>query len=159
MQPTKRNEVTTKTEMISITKSVRINAPVEKVFEFLTNPNHLPEVWPSLVEVSKVTRQPGGAHSFDWVYKMAGMKFKGHSASTEVQKDKLAVVKNEGGIPSTFRWIYESKDNQTELTVEVKYQIPNTLLSKLAEPLIRRLNDRDADTLLHNLKERMEIST
>ena len=34
----------------------------------------------SLVEVSRVEAKPDGAHSFDWTYKMAGLKFHGHRA-------------------------------------------------------------------------------
>ncbi len=52
--------------MATIKKSININAPVEKVFEYLT-PEILPEVWPSLVEVNNIQELPNGGYSWDWV--------------------------------------------------------------------------------------------
>ena len=43
--------------MATVKKSIKINAPVEKVFEYLT-PENLPEIWPSLVEVKNVKNYP-----------------------------------------------------------------------------------------------------
>ncbi len=145
--------------MTKISKSVQIDAPPERVFAFMTSPSNLPEVWPSLVEVSNVQRKPDGTHSFDWVYKMAGVRFKGHAQTTDVEKDKRVVVKNEKGIPSTFRYDYEQlAGNRTKITMHVDYTIPNQLLNKLVEPVLRRINEHEAQTLLDNLKARMELA-
>jgi uncharacterized membrane protein len=142
--------------MPSFRKSIEIKAPISEVFDFMAAPEHLPEIWPSLIEVSNVEMKPDGGHSYDWVYKMAGMRFQGHSETTEVQKERLAVVKNEKGILSTFRWSYQGKNDRTEVTVEVDYEIPGAILGKLAEPFIRRLNEQEAETVLANLKARLE---
>jgi hypothetical protein len=111
--------------------------------------------------VSNVVARGGGAHDFDWVYKMAGVKFKGHAKTEEAQPCKLVRVRNEVGIPSTFRWSYEGLNGSgTRLTLDVEYTIPMPVLGKLAEALIAKLNERDADALLANLKDVMEsVST
>jgi uncharacterized membrane protein len=144
--------------MKTIRKTVGIDASVDRVFTYMTDPAHLPEIWPSMVEVSNVKTQPDGAHSFDWVYKMAGIKFKGHADTTEVEKEKLVVVKNETGIPSTFRWSYEGDANHTDLTVEIEYALPVPVLGRLAEPIVGKINEHEAEVLLENLKTRMEIA-
>jgi uncharacterized protein YndB with AHSA1/START domain len=36
--------------MAKVSKSITINAPVEKIFEYLTDQTNIPEIWPSLVE-------------------------------------------------------------------------------------------------------------
>ena len=142
--------------MEKIRKYAFIEALPTKIFGYLTEAAHLTEVWPSLVEVSKVETKPDGAHSFDWTYKMAGLKFHGHAETVEVQRDRLRLVRNTSGIPSTFRWTFEPRDNGTDLALEVEYEMPGKLLGRLAAPFLRRVNERDADTLIHNLKERME---
>ena len=143
--------------MTTIRKSITINAPVERVFDYMTDPNHLPEIWPSMVEVSHVKQLGEGKHSFDWVYKMAGVRFQGHSDTIQSKKNEDVVVKNEKGIPSTFKWHYAGHDGLTDLTMEVDYAIPNNLLNKLAKPFLTKLNEHEAEIMLSNLKARMEV--
>lgn len=144
--------------MARIRKTVSINAPVNVVWDYLTHPENLPEIWPSMIEVSNVKRRDDGSHSFDWVYKMAGMRFKGHSDTTEIEKNARIVVKNQDGIPSTFTWTYSGEDGGTKLVMEVDYTLPSKLLDKLASPFLERINEREAETVLANAKERLEIA-
>jgi uncharacterized protein YndB with AHSA1/START domain len=151
------DEVEVPMAMEKVKRSIFINAPPAKVFGYLSDPAHLPEVWPSMIEVSNVQAKPDGANSWDWVYKMAGMKFQGRAETVEVQRDRLRVFRNEKGIVSTFRWTFEPRDNGTDFTAEVEYEIPGALLGRLAAPFLRRLNEREADTMMQNTKERMEV--
>ena len=144
--------------MERIRRNIFIEAPPAKVFDYLTDATHLPEIWPSIVEVSKVHSKPDGALDFDWTYKMAGLKFHGHSETTKVERDRYRVVRNEGGIPATSRWGFEAKDGGTDFTLEVEYEMPKNLLARLAMPFLLRVNEREADALVHNLKERMEMA-
>jgi uncharacterized protein YndB with AHSA1/START domain len=144
--------------MEKIRRNVFIEAPPARIFEYLDEPNHLLEIWPSMVEVANVEVMPDGGQSFDYTYKMAGVKFHGHSATTEVVRDRLRVFRNGGGLPSEFHWKFEPRANGTEFTLDVEYQIPGALLGRLAAPFLRRLNEREADALVGNLKERMELT-
>lgn len=143
--------------MAKIHKSITIKAPVEKVFEFMTDPEHLPEIWPSMMEVKNATHTPDGKQSFDWTYKMAGLRFHGHSDTVEAVPNNHVVLKNEKGIPSTFDWHYAKKDGGTEISVDIDYTLPGALMDRLAKPFLTRLNEHEAETLLTNLKDRMEI--
>lgn len=142
--------------MVMISRSIEIDAPVEQVFSFFTKPENLLEIWPSMVEVSNARSAPDGSHSFDWVYKMGGMRFRGHSDSIEVEKNKRVVSKNEKGIPSTFEYLYEKLGNRTRLTMNVDYSLPSQLLTKIADPVLRRINENESEVVLANLKARME---
>ncbi len=142
--------------MERIQRSIQIHAPVAQVFEHLEDPAHLLGIWPSLAEVTNPVVKPDGGHEFDWVYKMAGVPFHGHCETIEVERDRLRVDHNEGGIPSTFRWAYSGAGDATEVRLEIEYELPLAVLGRLAAPFLRMLNEREADTLLHNLKERME---
>jgi uncharacterized protein YndB with AHSA1/START domain len=46
--------------MAKMERTIHINAPVEKVFGYMTEPTNLPEIWPSLVEVKDVKQLPEG---------------------------------------------------------------------------------------------------
>lgn len=143
--------------MAMISKSIDIDAPVEQVFAFLTNPENLPEIWPSMVEVSNATHSPDGTHSFDFVYKMAGIRIHAHADSTEAEKNRRVVSKTGKGITSRFEYLYEKVGAKTRLTINADYTLPSQILTKLAEPVLRRINENEADTLLSNLKARMEL--
>jgi len=142
--------------MPQIRKSIEINAPVSEVFAFAAAPENLPVIWPSLIEVSNVKENPDGGHAFDWIYKLAGMKLRGHSETIEFQPDRLIVVKNETGIKSTFRYSFQGQDDTTLFTQEVEYEIPDSLLARFAAPFIHKLNEREADIVMANLKARLE---
>jgi uncharacterized membrane protein len=143
--------------MRKIQRTIDIKAPAQRVYDFLNTPANLPSIWPNLVSVSNVVDSAGGAHDFDWVFKMAGIPFQGHTKAEEAQAGRLARFRNEGGIPSTLVWTYTGLDGSgMRLTVEVEYTIPTPVIGKLAEALVARMNENDFDALLANLKDVME---
>jgi uncharacterized protein YndB with AHSA1/START domain len=140
-----------------VRRSVRIQAPVEHVFEYLTDPTHLPEVWPSLIEVTNAEHAPDGGHRFDWVYKLAGLRLHGHAETVATEKNRTVVVKSDHGLPATFRWHYDGTEGETWLRLEVEYGMPVPLVDKLAAPLLRRMNEHEVALLLGNVKAKMEL--
>jgi len=142
--------------MAKIEKSLWINAPVEEVFGFMAQPENLPVIWPSLQEVRNVQPLPNGGYAYDWTYKMASIRFDGHAEWTEFVRNQRIVDKNEGGIPSTFIWTYRAEAGGTRVAVSVDYTVPSAVLGKLAAPVLHKINEQEAETVLANLKARME---
>ena len=142
--------------MPTVRRSIEIAAPVAQVFDYVADPRHLLEIWPNMVEITNVAPHPDGGTGFDWVYKMAGVKVRGHSEDVEFVRNQCVVSRSEAGIPNTFRWRYDDKDGATALTLEVDYEPPRSVFGRLARPFLDRINRRDAETLLKNLKTRME---
>jgi uncharacterized membrane protein len=142
--------------MSSISKSITINAPIEKVFAFMNDPMNLPEIWSSMVEIKNARINKLGGYDFGWVYKMAGLKFDGESATTELIKNKKIVTESTKGIRSKFVWNFDYAKDQTHMTLEVEYTIPNPLINKLADGFITKTNETEAESTLKNLKSRME---
>lgn len=138
--------------MAKITRTTTINAPVEKVFAFMSDPTNLPEIWPSLLEVKNINPSPVGGYNYSWAYKMAGMRFEGDSETTEYITNQRTVTKSTKGLESTFVYTYEPEDSGTKLTMEIEYTVPIPLLGKLAEAIIVKLNQNEADVLIANLK-------
>ena len=141
--------------MAKIVKSIKINAPVEKVFEYCV-PDNITEIWPSLVEVKNIKELPNGGHSFDWVYKMAGMRLNGSSEDIEVVPNERTVSLSTGGIESTITWEYQPMDDGTKFTATTEYKVPIPLLGKLAESIIVKMNENEQEVILANLKAMME---
>ena len=142
--------------MAKLVKSVTIHAPVDKVYNYMTEPTNLPEIWPSMVEIKDVQQSPDGKAKYHWKYKMAGLFFEGDTETVEVVPNQRVVTHNTGGIPSSFVWTYQPENGGTKLTVEVEYTVPVPVLGKLAEAAVVKINEHEADTLLANLKTRME---
>jgi uncharacterized protein YndB with AHSA1/START domain len=142
--------------MAKVKKTITIKAPAEKVFGFVSEPTHLPEVWPSLVEVRDVKRLPNGGTSNRWVYKMAGIRLEGTSQDAEYVANKRLVSKTKGGAESTQTWLFEPTAGGTKVTFEVEYTVPIPVLGKLAEAVIVKINQHEGDLVLANLKAIME---
>jgi uncharacterized protein YndB with AHSA1/START domain len=142
--------------MAKIDKSIIINAPLEKVFAFMAEPGNLPEIWPSLLEVRNVKPLPNGGYCYDWTYKMAGIRFEGQVEWTEFVKDQRIVYHNEIGIPGTLTWTYQAENGGTRVSVDVEYSVPGAALSRLAEPVIHKMNEHESETILANLKVCLE---
>ena len=142
--------------MATFNKSITINAPIVKVFKYATEPSNLPEIWPSLVENKLVERLPNGGNKTQFVYKMAGMRFEGISEDTEFIPNQRVVSKTEEIVESEMIWEYQSEGEATKVTFRVEYTVPIPLLGKLAEAFIVKQNENEAETLLANLKARME---
>ena len=142
--------------MAKLERTITINAPVEKVFAYWTQPTNLPEIWPSLVEVKDVQRLPNGGNRLQGVYRMAGMRFEVTSEDTEYVTNQRTVTKVEGGIEGTITWIFQPEDGGTRLITKWEYTVPIPLLGRLADTFIVKQNEREVDLLLANLKARME---
>ncbi|MBI4672124.1 MAG: SRPBCC family protein [Chloroflexi bacterium] len=143
--------------MVKLERTITINAPVHKVFDYLTHATNLLEIWPSLVEVKDVKETPQHVgDTFHWAYKMAGMRFEGESTRTEYVPDKRLVSQSSGGISSAFVYTFEGENGQTRFHEEIEYTVPVPLLGKLAESIVLKLNEHEMDVFVANLKTRME---
>lgn len=142
--------------MEKLVRRTTIHAPVEEVFHFLEDKTHLPEFWPSMVEVSNISDLPSGGKHFEWIYKMAGMKFNGVTDEVEVVRNRKIVGKNEKGIQSTVIWNFEEHGGDTDVIFEADYRVPVALVGRLAEKVIVKLNENEAEMMLANLKIQIE---
>jgi len=145
--------------MIKTVKSITIKAPVEKVFDYISEPTNLPEIWPSLVEIKDVQRLPSGGTRNRFVYKMAGIRLEGTSESvdTECVPNQRLVSKTKGGAESTITWMFQPEAGGTKVTFEGEYTVPIPVLGKLAEAIIVKMNEHEVELILANLKARMEV--
>jgi len=142
--------------MSKLEKTITIHAPAEKIFTYIVKPIDLLEIWPSMIDIKNVKKLPNGGNHFHWVYKMAGMRLEGDSDDIEFVADKHLVSQTKGGVESTITWDLQQKNGDTTVTFDAEYKVPLPLLGKLAEAFIVKQNEHEAETILANLKDRME---
>jgi len=144
--------------MAKLEKSIHIEAPVEKVSAFLTEPANWPTIWPSMLECQGTEKSPDGSHytSVHWVYKMSGMRFEGDSDTIEYVPNQRVATKSRSGIENTVVWTFEPEESGTRATFSVEYVVPVPVLGKLAANAIVKSNEREMDVVLENLKKAME---
>ncbi len=140
--------------MPKLMKAVTVEKPVHEVFEYVDEPTHLPEIWPSLYEVKAVEITP--VRRFEWLYNLAGKRFAGKTETIEHVVDEKIVEKAEGDIESTFVWTFHGENGFTKLDLEAEYKLPAGLDAPFERFLIKR-NEHELDVVLENLKARLEV--
>jgi hypothetical protein len=87
---------------------------------------------------------------------MSGMTFEGKNITDEFIKDKKIVIRSEGSIKTIWNWNFTPQDNSTKLDLSLEYTVPVPVLGKLAEKVVLKQNEREADLALENIKAKME---
>ena len=140
--------------MPKLMKAVTVKKPVHEVFQYVDEPTHLPEIWPSLFEVKAVQIKP--VRRFEWIYNLAGKRFAGKTETIEHVVDERIVEKAQGEIESTFIWKFQGVNGYTKIAFEADYKLPVGFEPKFERFLIKR-NELEADFMLENLKARLEV--
>lgn len=142
--------------MLKLHKEIVVKAPVDKVFGYLEKPENLPQIWPSLYEVSKVEKIPTGGHRFAWLYNMVGTHIKGTTETESFVDRKLIVDRTTGDIDGTFKWTFVGENGTTEVTFDVEYEEKGFLPEKDLY-FFQKRNEVEAEAILANLKARLEV--
>ena len=141
--------------MVSLTKSVVVNAPADKVFAYVTEPTTMAEWLVSMVEARDVIGS-GEGQQYEWTYKMVGLQLRGQSTVVEHVPNEISVHQSIGSIGSSWTLGVEPHGEGTSLTVEVEYSIPIPVLGKMAERFRLQRDARDLEQSLTNVKEMLE---
>jgi uncharacterized membrane protein len=143
--------------MLTLEKAITIEAPIKEVFAYLEKPANLPQIWPSLFEVRDVKTLPQGGHSFAWYYNLAGKKVQGTTQTFEYVPGQRIVDKTVGDIESTFSWTLYRENGTTKVKFEFEYELPERFVPFSEKTFVMRRNEFEAETLLSNLKAKLEV--
>jgi len=141
--------------MAHVEKSVNIKAPVDQVYRYITDAHHSPE-WIRSMEASSDISGSGKGDHFKWTYKMAGMTFSGDSEIIEHIPNKRQVVHSTGGIDAVWDFNFRDLGGSTELKLDIDYSVPIPVLGKVAEKLVLKQNEKEAEESLAALKSKLE---
>ncbi len=144
--------------MKMITRDIQVNTPVTKVFDFLADPNNLPEIWPNVIEVKNVKQtKANNNYTFNWIYKMSGMPFEGKCETLEVVPGERFVFQSANVLNATVHWRFQPTGQTTHLTLRFEYEIPSSLLKRIKDEIVTRENEHEVDALIQNVKTRLEL--
>ncbi len=141
--------------MTKVERKVTINASVDKVFAYITDPANEMEWLPGNTDVRDITGL-GAGQRWGYTYKMMGLPFKGVSEVIGYVSNQKYVTKSTGGIVSTWTWTFKPEDGGTRLNVVVEFTIPVPVLGKVGERLALGQVEREANLAAANIKARLE---
>ena len=145
--------------MATINKALVIKAPPEKIFDFVIKSSNLIRLWPSLLEITNEKLLPNGGYCASYKYKMAGITLKGKSECIEVVPYKMFSVRIDGAVDCTMTWTIQPQDNiQTKVNIAMDYQAHLPPFNLLAENIVAKMNERESEVILDNLREILEIN-
>jgi len=142
--------------MPTVDKDIIINAPREKIFDFVNKPSNLVEIWPSLNSITNEQPLPNGGYSFQWEYRMAGRYFKGRGEYTGVVSNQWFSIKLSGPIQGNITWTFRSQEVRTRVTLTVEYHVPVVLIRWLTELMGTKMNEHEGEMILANLRTKFE---
>jgi len=137
----------------NVSKSVTVNRSPAEVIEYIADVSNHPAFIGPLKSVSELKgdpRTPGT--SWTWVFVMAGVEISGFAETLAYEPGRLYRYRTTSGALSTFEYSAASEGDATKVTINVDYEIPDTLLGKVQGPVVERLNDLDGQRAVDNLK-------
>jgi uncharacterized membrane protein len=104
----------------------------------------------SVANVNGDPKKPGT--SWDWTFVMAGVEFSGRAETVSYEGGKKFSYKTTTGIQSTFTYSAEPQGSGVKVTVDVTYEVPGSLISKMQASVVEKLNDAEGARAVENLK-------
>lgn len=141
--------------MAQISQSIKINAPLLKVFEYVTNPVNWTRYVTSLVDIRNLSDEsPQAGTTFEWTYRMLGVNNDGKGRIVEYEKGSKFAMEMEGSFPIKETYTFKGDEESTELTFGMHYDVPGKVLGVIADRLvIERLNVKEAVAVLNKIKD------
>ena len=150
--------------MTSITTEVEINAPVERVYEYYTNPNNIKESWPR--DIVKESENVSGQKSEEGSQMKVEGEYMGKrdemllEVAQKEQNKKLVTRQTEGPFQSweSIQEFQNNGNNLTRVTHIINYELPTTgkianfLSGSQAEDKIRQGIQQAAQTVKQKLE-------
>ena len=144
--------------MSKVSRTVHIKADSGKVLEYIADVSHHPAFLSALKAVENVSGDPKDTSTnWSWSFIMAGVQLDGKAKTADYQEGKLYSFKTYDGADSTFVYEVQPEDDGTNLTITVDYEIPESVVAKVADKsVIEKFNEDEADRVGDNLRAILE---
>ena len=139
-----------------IVQEIAINAPLEKVFNYINKPSNLPQIWPSFIGVKNEELLPNGGFRFEWTYKMGGFPLEGKAEYIDIVPNFWFSCRTFGAVESKITWIFRYIGFQTIVILHIDYWVPSPSIVRLAEKIVLDINEKEAELILENLRVKCE---
>jgi uncharacterized membrane protein len=139
--------------MSRVAKSAVIHGDAEQIMNYIADVKNHPAFIGPLKSVANLEGDPKQqGTSWDWTFVMAGVEFSGRAETVAFEPGRRFSFRTATGIESTFNYTAEPKGNGVNVTVDVTYEVPQTLLSRMQAAVVEKLNDAEGSRAVENLK-------
>jgi coenzyme Q-binding protein COQ10 len=143
--------------------SLHIDAPVNKVWDFVDDPHNWPTFMVGMSGPDKITGDGGVGTQYEFTMVIAGLHMHQTWRYAEKRRDPDGGGFGRGDIDGTASgwqtWDWKPEDGGTLVTMEMEYTVPGSVLGKLADRLVfEKMQDRSMRHGMENLKLLMEES-
>ncbi len=143
--------------MTHIHESIMVNAPADRVYALARDPRKWATWWVNLSEPRKVKGDGSIGTVVEHDYLVAGLPL---HVKTKVLGDEYDAEgvghwrgSFDGPMHGEQRWDYQPRDGGTEVTADIEYTVPGSVLGKIADRLlVERMEERAIHQTLENLK-------
>jgi len=128
--------------------SVNINAPIEKVFNAIADPEIIDQF--SSGSLIGTGGKPGELGSYaDWEY----LKLRSRTTVSEVDKPRKLVHAMTGAMPGKWVWNLTQEGQTVKIDFSIEYTVPGGILGKIADKLfLARINQKNGEKSLQGIK-------
>jgi uncharacterized membrane protein len=139
--------------MSRVAKSAVITNKADQIMNYIADVKNHPAFLGPLKSVANVNGDSKKAGtSWDWTFVMAGVEFSGRAETVSFESGKKFSFKTTTGIQSTFTYSAEPQGNGTKVSIDVTYDVPGSLISKMQASVVEKLNDAEGARAVENLK-------
>ena len=139
--------------MSRVAKSAVINNKADQIMNYIADVRNHPAFIGPLKSVANLNGDPKQAGtSWDWTFVMAGVEFTGRAETIAYESGRKFTYKTTTGVQSTFIYSAESQGNGVKVSIDVSYEVPEALLSRMQAAVIEKLNDAEGSRAVENLK-------
>ncbi|HLC99545.1 hypothetical protein A2841_00045 [Candidatus Kaiserbacteria bacterium RIFCSPHIGHO2_01_FULL_48_10] len=142
-----------------IEQSVIINAPVERVFEFITNPKNRPKFLPDSLPPTNISSKAAKVgQTWDWHNGVMKMSLKGKAEVVGLEPLRRYTVKHSGDADVVQSFLFEAAGDKTKLTYSAPFAVGHHSLEKLNASILHGIHQIFARRALENVQKFFEQS-
>lgn len=139
--------------MSRVAKSAVVNNSAEQIMSYIADVKNHPAFIGPLKSVANLNGDPRKAGtSWDWTFMMAGVEFSGRAETVSYEPGRMFRYKTTTGVQSTFTYSTEPEGKSVKVTVDVTYEVPQALLSRMQAAVVEKLNEAEGSRAVENLK-------
>ena len=144
--------------MAKLTRSIEIDAPVEKVFDFALDVGKLWTSWPEDVAVRDVELTPDGVGTSARLFShFFAIHLEGTVEYTEVvPNEHIAASVHFFGENPTWMFTFEPADDGTKMTAEGEWHAKVPVVGKRLDGMMVKEHEEGLESLLETVKSQVE---
>jgi carbon monoxide dehydrogenase subunit G len=145
--------------MSEFTHTVEIEAPIEYVFEFDSNPENWTKTMPGLRDL-EIVEETEERVQMTAINEMLGRSMDTEMELTIVEPDEhYHVTVAADGVSGEIDNHFEELDGCTRIVHHAEFDFGDSLFDRLIAPVARRYNERQFENHLQHVKELVEAET